>query len=186
MNIFVLDSDPEKAAQQHCDKHIPKMIVESAQMLSTAHRVLDGSEERRPSVSGKTRVKYWSLSDPKDEENLYKAVHVGHPCSIWTRESSANYQWHYEIFFFLCCEYEHRYNREHETARKLIDRLYVKPQNIPSGKRTPFRLAMGDQLECIDHQLPIESYRKFYQTKQSRFPMKWTNRKKPDWFRNQS
>ena len=54
MNIFVIDKDPVVAAQEHCDKHVVKMIVESAQMLSTAHRILDGKESRRPSVSGKT------------------------------------------------------------------------------------------------------------------------------------
>ena len=53
MNIFVLDKNPIKAAQQHCDKHVVKMIVESGQMLSTAHRILDGKETRRPSISGK-------------------------------------------------------------------------------------------------------------------------------------
>ena len=54
MNIFVLSTDPVKAAIQQCDKHVPKMIVESAQMLSTAHRMLDGTPVRRPSKSGKT------------------------------------------------------------------------------------------------------------------------------------
>ena len=44
MNIFVLDNDPDTAARMMCDKHVVKMIVESAQMLSTAHRVLDGIE----------------------------------------------------------------------------------------------------------------------------------------------
>ena len=49
MNIFVLDKDPHIAAQMHCDRHVPKMIVESAQMLSTAHRLLDGEEYMAPS-----------------------------------------------------------------------------------------------------------------------------------------
>ena len=52
MNIFILDNDPIKAAQQQCDKHVVKMIVESGQMLSTVHRMLDGTMERRPSKSG--------------------------------------------------------------------------------------------------------------------------------------
>ena len=49
MNIFALSNDPAEAAQMMCDKHIPKMIVEAAQMLSTAHRMLDGYTEKRPS-----------------------------------------------------------------------------------------------------------------------------------------
>ena len=43
MNIFILDKDLQIAAQMLCDKHIPKMIIESAQMLSTVHRMLDGT-----------------------------------------------------------------------------------------------------------------------------------------------
>ena len=51
MNIFALSPVPEVAAKWHCDKHVVKMILESAQMLSTAHRILDGKESKRPSVS---------------------------------------------------------------------------------------------------------------------------------------
>jgi len=75
MNLFVLNKDPVKAAQLQCDKHVVKMIVESAQMLSTAHRMLDGTLERRASKSGKTTVKYWTM--PDERENIfYKAVHM--------------------------------------------------------------------------------------------------------------
>lgn len=42
MNIFVLHRHPRTAARDHCDKHVVKMIVEYAQMLSTAHRQHDG------------------------------------------------------------------------------------------------------------------------------------------------
>ena len=38
MNIFFLDKTPEKSAEFLCDKHIPKMLLESCQMLSTAVR----------------------------------------------------------------------------------------------------------------------------------------------------
>ena len=44
MNIFYLNESPEIAAVEHNDKHCVKMILESAQMLCTAHRVLDGNE----------------------------------------------------------------------------------------------------------------------------------------------
>ena len=63
MNIFVLDEDPAAAAIMLCDKHIPKMIVESAQMLSTAHRMLDGTLTKKRSRSGKTMVKYYKYDD---------------------------------------------------------------------------------------------------------------------------
>ena len=42
MNIFYLHSDPKTCASMHCDKHVVKMILETAQMLSTAHHELDG------------------------------------------------------------------------------------------------------------------------------------------------
>jgi hypothetical protein len=90
MNVFVLDNDPTAAAEMHCNIHVTKMIVESAQMLSTAHRMLDGSEERRPSNSGKTMSRYWVLPDAR-EDTYYKAVHMHHPCTVWTMQSIENY-----------------------------------------------------------------------------------------------
>ena len=63
MNIFALHQHPVVAAKQHCDKHVVKMILETAQLLSNAHRMLEGDETRRPSVSGKTETKYWILED---------------------------------------------------------------------------------------------------------------------------
>ena len=53
MNIFYVDRDPVKAAQMMCDKHIVKMILESAQMLCTAKRVLDGIEWTDYSKNGR-------------------------------------------------------------------------------------------------------------------------------------
>ena len=88
MNIFVLDNEPREAAEQHCDKHVVKMIIESAQMLSTSHRILDGTLTRKPSKSGKTMVQYWEMDNQYDENLLYKAVHMKHPCTLWTMESS--------------------------------------------------------------------------------------------------
>jgi hypothetical protein len=114
MNIFVLDESPIVSAQEQCDKHVVKMIVESAQMLSTAHRMLDGEQERRRSKSGKTMSKYWKLPDER-EGLLYKAVHMGHPCTVWSMESRANYVWHYIHFVALCDEYQYRYGKKHLT-----------------------------------------------------------------------
>lgn len=179
MNIFVLDNCPYEAARLQCDKHVVKMIVESAQMLSTAHRLLDGIEETQISKSGR-KQKYWFLPDAR-EDVLYKAVHMGHPCTIWTMESEANYRWHWQHFYALCEEYEYRYNKVHKTA-SLLDILQKTPNNIPEKEMTPFRLAMGSNPECMHEHDPVRSYREFYQTKQSRFAMKWTNRPIPDWF----
>lgn len=179
MNIFVLDESPYQSAVQQCDKHVVKMIVESAQMLSTAHRLLDGIQEIRLSKSGR-KQKYWYLPDER-EDVLYKAVHMGHPCTVWTMESLANYNWHWEHFFALCKEYEHRYDKVHKTS-SLLKILRTPPKNIPLKGMTPFKLAMGSNPECMHPNDPIRSYREFYQTKQSRFKMAWTNRPIPEWF----
>ena len=188
MNLFILHEDPGIAAEMQCDKHVPKMIVESGQMLSTAHRVLDGFQDKRPSKSGKTMVKYWDLYLGQDclesELLLYAAVHVGHPCTQWTMRSSDNYDWHYEHFIALANEYTYRYGKTHKTALDLGAALYNKPVNIPKGPRTPFELAMKANPECMFPENPVKSYRMFYQTKQERFKMVWTKRNRPEWFNN--
>jgi hypothetical protein len=180
MNIFILDDNPIKAAQMQCDKHVVKMIVESAQILSTAHRMLDGTMETRLTKSGR-KGKYYYLSDPR-EDILYKAVHHNHPCTVWTMESRANYSWHYIHFVALCDEYTYRYDKIHATDTKLKDQLSKIPDNLLINKRTPFKLAMNANPECVVIDNPIESYRNYYQTKQGRFKMSWTNRTVPEWF----
>lgn len=179
MNIFILDNDPVIAAQEQCDKHVVKMIVESAQMLSTVHRMLDGVMERRPSKSG-AMLQYWKLNDQR-ENILYKACHFNHPSTVWTRESKANYQWHYKHFIALCDEYTYRYGKVHSTDTKLRIALQQIPTNIPKKHMTPFKLAMGSNPECMLEDA-VESYRRFYETKQKRFTMVWTKRPVPKWF----
>ena len=180
MNIFILDECAVKSAQLQCDKHVVKMIVESAQMLSTAHRMLDGTMERRPSKSGKMMVKYWKLDDER-ENVLYKAVHTGHPCTVWTMESNNNYNWHYVHFVALCEEYKYRYGKTHATDTLLRDALKTPPRNINVGYLTRKPLAMKSNPECMFEDV-VKSYRAFYQTKQDRFKMVWTKREVPDWF----
>ena len=179
MNIFILNKDPVIAAQEQCDKHVVKMIVESAQMLSTVHRMLDGVMERRPSKSG-SMLQYWKLDDDR-EDILYKACHFNHPSTVWTRESKANYQWHYEHFIALCDEYTYRYGKVHSTDTKLRKELKQVPTNIPVKHMTPFKLAMSSNPECMFEDA-VKSYRAFYHTKQERFKMVWTKRPMPEWF----
>ena len=184
MNIFILDKNPKVAARLQCDKHVVKMIVESAQMLSTAHRMLDGTETRRKSKSGKTMSKYWELSDVR-ESVLYKAVHMGHPCTVWTMICDNNYMWHYDHFLELCREYTYRYGKVHLTDTLLRTALASPPKNIKNGYKyatTQFPLAMKANPECMIEGDPVQSYQKFYQTKQDRFSMVWTKRKVPEWF----
>jgi len=181
MNIFILDQDAVKAAQMQCNIHVVKMCCESSQMLSTVHRMLDGVQQRAPSKSGKTMSKHWVLPDSRDSV-LYKAVHMAHPCTVWTALSHSNYMWHYAHFVALCDEYTHRYGKVHASDRLLREKLKALPCNIPVAPLTQFPLAMGSNPECMYPNDPVRSYREFYQTKQDRFKMVWTKREVPDWF----
>ena len=87
MNIFYLDNDPMTCAQMHNDKHVIKMILETCQLLSTAHRIIDGVETMAKSKTGRN-VKRWIIPDKythgkvKLNDVLYSATHVNHP-SAW-------------------------------------------------------------------------------------------------------
>ena len=179
MNIFVLHQSPKVAAKMHCDKHIPKMIVESAQMLSTAHRILDGEEYLAPSKSGKRMVKHYQLSSYDDL--IYKAVHAGHPCTIWTMKSYANYVWHWDLWRHLSDEFEYRFKKVHASWDKLADVLYNLPKNIPNGGMTPWALAMPDQYKTDD---PVSSYRNYYLGDKARFAKWEKGRAVPSWWNN--
>lgn len=191
MNIFPLEYMPNQkipcpveSAMAQCDKHVVKMPTESGQMLSTVHRMLDGKLEMRPSKSGKRMVKYWDLFEGRDDleaENIYyKAVHMGHPCTVWSMQTEDNYRWHWEHFYALCQEYTYRYGKMH-GAEKVLWPLRTPPRNIPKGPLTKMPLAMKSNPECMKDDV-VESYRLFYQTKQERFSMTWKNRKTPEWF----
>jgi len=158
MNIFVLDTDPVIAARFQCDKHVVKMILETAQLLCTAYRVLDKATD----------------------EILYKKTHENHPCAIWVRESVENYNWAYQHFIALCDEYTYRYKKTHLTDKKLREFLKHPPKNIPIREQTKFKLAMGTNPECMGPD-PVISYRKYYATKLDKFVMKWTNIERPEW-----
>ena len=182
MNRFRIEETPSECAKSHCDKHVPKMVVEEAQMLCTAHRLLDGTLEKRPSVSGKTMVKYWKLPDDR-ESVVYKAVHMKHPCTIWAAESLANYRCAYALFEYLCDEYSHRYGKVHASQTKLLEILALAPENIYKTLTvSTMPLAMGAAPQCMGPNDIIGSYRKFYMTKQERFDIKWKNRPVPEWF----
>ena len=97
MNIFYVHEDAATCAQQHVDKHVVKMILEYAQLLSTAHRVLDGQETEGLSPSGR-KQKIWKLPDERDDV-LYKATHMNHPSAKWARHSVHNYMWLFKLQF---------------------------------------------------------------------------------------
>ena len=100
MNIFYLSAYPDQCAEMHCDKHVCKMIIEYAQIMSTAHRVLDGEEYYGRTKNGR-RIKRWKMNSNL-EDILYKASHVNHPSNQWVRASISNYTWLYEMWECLC------------------------------------------------------------------------------------
>lgn len=161
MNIFILDNDPRKAAQMVCDKHVNKMVIESAQMMSTVHRMLDGTPYRAKSKSGKTTQTYYRFDDERDEL-YYLAVHKFHGCTTWTAESKANYEWHYEHFCGLADEFTFRYGKKHKTFETLGQLLQKPPQNIPDIGLTDFYLAMTAYPECMVEGDAVQSYHNFY------------------------
>lgn len=176
MNIFVLDQDPKICSQYHVDKHVVKMILELAQLLSTAHRVLDGVES--VSIQNGRKLKIFELPDYR-EEILYKPTHINHPCAVWVREIRENYCWTYALLDELCIEYSYRYDKTHKVESSgLLTQLLIEPENIkPGHEKTPFALAMPEEYRSSD---PVESYRAYYNgSKRDMFS--WKNRQVPEW-----
>jgi hypothetical protein len=179
MNIFYLDKSPKKCAEYHNDKHVIKMILELAQLLSTAHRVLDGTEYTDLTSNGR-RIKRWRLDD-KREPALMKATHINHPSAIWCRETNENYTWLYHLWFHLCEEYTYRYGKIHACAR-LRDYLYYCPQNIPSGSFFGPTPAMPDEVKIPGDSLA--SYRNYYINNKKHLASwagKVNSRNQPEW-----
>ena len=148
MNIFYLNNDARVCAQMHNDSHCSKMIIEYAQLMSTAHRVLDGTEYYDRTKNGR-RIKRWRLDDDVMETTLYKASHINHPSGIWTRKSKQNYLWLYDMWTELNTEFMWRYekNVSHESYRKLHEVLATPPKHMyDSGFCEPFP-AMPDDVK---------------------------------------
>jgi hypothetical protein len=178
MNIFALDTCPKTAAQYHCDKHVVKMILEYAQLLSTAHRVLDGEEVMSLSKTNR-KVSRWILPDPLLNERLYFATHVNHPSAIWARESKQNYEWLYALMVHLMDEYTHRYGKVHKVESDLKTLLATLPQNIKSKGLTEIPQAMPNHCKIMGN--TVSAYRSYYNIEKKGFA-KWKNRSRPRWF----
>jgi len=182
MNIFYLDKDPVVSAEMSCDKHVCKMIIESAQMLSTAHRLLDGIEWTDYSKNGR-KIKRWRLEDPYLEDTIYKACHTGHPSTVWVMSNAFHYAWLYKHMIALNEQFKLRYNHteDHMTIRKLKDVLRNPPKNIPINKiATDPTPAMPD--ECKIPGDVIGSYRKYYVMKKREFATWKTPAVIPEWY----
>jgi hypothetical protein len=154
VNIFVLDEKPTVAASYHCDKHVVKMILETAQMLSTIHR------------------NHGYVGD-----ELYKATHAKHPCTVWAGETAENYSWTYQLFVALCDEYTLRYNKIHATSR-LLEPLSWMPEELPDDRLTPFAQAMPEDVRGPE---AVAAYRAYYRT-YKRDIATWRYTPVPEWW----
>ena len=160
MNIFYLSRCPINSAQAQCDKHVVKMILETAQLLSTAHHVLDEDD----AIGG-----------------IYKVTHKNHPSAVWARETSGNYDWLYAHFMALCHEYTHRYGKTHLTQTKMERILYFHPRYIKGGSITPMPQCMPDIYKRTNS---VDAYRAYYMGEEKRHIMKWgKSRPSPHWFK---
>jgi hypothetical protein len=161
MNIFVLDEDPKIAAEYHCDQHVNKQILESAQMLSTAHHMLG-------------------------EPVRYKMTHQNHPCSVWVRQSQQNYNWLVELAFWLNYSFVERYGKvDNHASWDYIRNELPTPDFLPSTPTiTPFALAMDDEFKVGG---TVDSYRNYYIKAKNTFKdgskIRWTlPATQPSWY----
>ena len=156
MNIFVLDWDVKKCAQYHVDKHVVKMILETAQLLCGVHHLTDQVNDQVP----------------------YKLSHKNHPCAIWARESMSNYLYLCELGLELCNEYTHRYGKRHKS-QDVIEWCVTNKPNICDKEFTEPARAMPNEYK-VDS--VVESYRNYYIGEKSKIAV-WKNREIPEWFK---
>ena len=176
MNIFYLHEDPVQNAKWHIDKHIVKMPIEYAQLMSTAHRLLDGEMYLGKTAIGRN-IKRWRLHDER-EDILYKASHINHPSAIWVRESIENYFQMYKLYMAVLAEFTNRYGKVHGSSKPSIA-LIRPPSNIPMVKGTQLPQCMPEICKVKNN--PILAYRNYYIVEKNSFAS-WKNREIPEWF----
>ena len=172
MNRFVTNVDPVIAAQDQCDKHLRKMIIEEAQMLSTA------LHDNYPQFY---------------REDLYKPVHQRHPCTLWVGESCSNWLWGWHHFRAMAKEYEHRFGSQHLTATKLLG-VFNEIRNRLDFVKSWSNVLHTEHPQCFGNWhhksenegnfpvLAYQSYIRDYKPTVMR-KMEWTRRTPPRWFR---
>ena len=163
MNIFFLDSNIEKCAQYHVDKHVVKQRLELAQLACTAHHV---------------------LGDIDSSKIPYKPTHKNHPSAIWVRESLFNYNYIVNLGLALCEEMRHRFNTPHQKTEEVLLWLKENPIQVNDCFMSKPKLAVGEKIiENDDYwNYAVDNYRKYYrETIQHLF--KWSNRETPEWIK---
>ena len=174
MNLFILSTDPAKAAEEMMDKHIHKILLEAVQMLSTAVRVLIPDPHL----------------DPDLDEQLYKLAHKNHPVTIWCRTSRANFIWTLDHIDALHAEWKYRYAHPASKIHKSYLVAQLIRENIPAdhlfpvssteshGVTTPFALAMPVQYKDPLGDA-VASYRAYYMSPEKTRIAKWAKRRSP-------
>jgi len=183
MNIFYLDRCPVKSAEMSCDKHVVKMILESAQLLCTVHRVSDGIEYYDKTAKGR-KIKRWKHPNSNLETTLYKAGWLKHPSTQWLFESPFNYVWLYEHMMALNEEYKKRYNHkdDHITIQKLGEVLKSLPTNFKNEDAWETEPSPAMPEYCKVKGDAVASYRKYYIMEKRRFATWKTPATIPDWY----
>jgi hypothetical protein len=165
MNIFVLHKNPITAARMHCDKHIPKMCVEAAQMMASALRRHGATDEQMPLTKSGTP---------------YKGGYKHHPCTVWVGETRANFSWLSLHAIQLCYEYKKRFGKTHackQPIRSMANMIHMIPK-LSRIIHTPFAQAMPDEYRDND---AVKAYRAYYHSKQF---AKWEKgTPAPSWWR---
>ena len=159
MNIFYLDRSIDDCVKMHLDKHVVKMCIEYAQLLSTAIQVSDPS-----SVN----------------EFTYKSTHKNHPDSIWTRESLDNWLYLRDLAIALGDEYHFRYGQINNKRHKSIE-LVVKNLKVPSLPRRGFTDPPQCMPDACKKEDAVEAYREYYRTSKADIAF-WTKREIPSWW----
>ena len=178
MNLFYLDTDIDKCAEAHIDKHVTKMQLEIGQMLCTNLWI----DEVVGYVPRKIEsVEFSDVRAAAQEANLptsvrYKPCFQNHPCTIWMRQSYDNWEYSWLLLLALDAEAQWRGYKPHKSAEMAINLDF--PTNMESlGFTTPAQ-AMFDEFKNDD---VIKAYRDYYQGPKAAFST-YTRREPPSWF----
>ena len=194
VNIFYLARDPAEAARAHCDKHVVKMILETAQLLSTAWHVEAPERVARDYVRTDPLARSWMPNDAKHDcglayylgnQQIYAPTHPHHPSALWVRESRVAYDWAWRLGQELLDEYTFRYGRLH-ASRHALRALEWAPPALPDIPLSEPNVAMPDH--CVvattdGYVDALASYRNYYRTEKVRM-LVYTKRHAPDWLRD--
>lgn len=159
MNIFATHKDPYKSAMWLDDVRANKMILESAQMLSTVIR-----------------------KATKVDHPIYKATHQNHPCTIWAGVSRENFDW-------LCDHMEALLSRKPRHKSKFVldyARDWVNNSHFGFTGLTEFANCARNLDKGVDYS-HIKSVTKAYRLymndrwKLDTIQVSWSTGQKPRW-----